>query len=34
MTGLTLLQKKAIGIMFNEKLRYVNDNKGFLVAEV
>ena len=31
---LTFLQKKAVSIMFNEKIRYVNDNKGFLVMEV
>lgn len=33
-TGLNYLQKKAVGIMFNEKLKYVNKCKGMLVMSL
>lgn len=34
MCTLNFLQKKVAGIMFNEKLKYVKANKGFVVMGV
>lgn len=33
-TGLTFLQKKAVGIMFNEKIKCVKSSKGMLVMSL